>query len=86
MTKTEERNAKLLKVFLLGVSALLVAIGLVGCDKAPVTTDKKETNTVKKSPNEMPGSTPIPKVEIPAAPSSSIAPLSPEEPASNASK
>ena len=86
MTKTEERNAKLLKVFLLGISALLVTIGLVGCDKAPTGANSKESTTVKKSPNEMPGSTPIPKVEIPAAPSSAIAPLSPEEPASSASK
>lgn len=85
MTKIEERNAKLLKVFLLGVSALLVTIGLVGCDKQPASTTKEAT-TVKRSPNEMPGSTPIPKVEIPAAPSSAIAPLPSEEKASESSK
>ena len=88
MTKSEENKAKMLKLGLLGLSALLVCVGLFGCDQKskPSTTPVENTPSVKKSPNEMPGSTPIPKVAIPAAPSSSVPALPPEDSTSSPTK
>lgn len=74
MALTIQQKAVILKSVLMVASAALFAIGLVGCDKKPSSTNPAPETAasapvVKKAPNEMPGSHPIPSQNIPKAPS-----------------